>query len=85
MKKRIINIYKKLNNLEVKSNLLKLLNKKYICLGLTDADFETENILNNLAFCDELNNKNDRKLIMRYGRNYNSIIFELINKVFLSF
>ena len=77
MKQRLINIYKNIKNLEVKRNLLHLLNNKYLRLGLTDADYETEKILNNLTYCDELNNKNNRNLIMRYGRNYNNVIFKL--------
>ena len=58
-------LYKETKNLEVKRNLLKLLNNKYLSLGLTDIDFTTEKLLDSSGFkC-------------RYGRNYNTAIYEL--------
>lgn len=78
MKNRLINIYKNVKDLEVKQKLLHLLNDKFLSLGLGDADTKTEDILNSIAHCDELNNnKGNRSLIMRYGRNYCSVKFEL--------
>ena len=59
-------IYKNTKNLEVKRNLLHLMINKYLSLGLySEIDYITENILNDNGFkC-------------RYGRNYNTAIFEI--------
>ena len=66
MKNKLIQLYKKAKDLEVKRNLLHLLNKKYLSLGLySDAGWITENLLD----------KNGLKC--RYGRNYNTAIYEI--------
>ena len=64
MKNKIIELYKNTNDLEIKRNLLHLLNNKYLRLGLGDADFKTELLLDKVLKC-------------RYGRNYNSVIYEI--------
>lgn len=64
MKQKIIELYKSQKDLEVKRNLLKLLNNKYLVLGLDDVSSKTESLLEKVMKC-------------RYGRNYNSVIFEL--------
>lgn len=73
MKNKLVKLYKKTKDLEVKRNLLKFLNNKYISLSLySDSDYQTECMLMDLYTLYQ------GKLNMRYGRNYNSIIFELI-------
>ena len=65
MRQRIIELYKSVKDLEVKRNLLHLLNNKYLSLGLySDADWQTETLL-------------DKFMKARYGRNFNTAIFEL--------
>lgn len=65
MKEKIIELFKNQKDLEVKRNLLHLLNNKYLVLGLyNNADWETEKLL-------------DKVLKVRYGRNYNTAIFEI--------
>ena len=65
MKETVLELYRETKSLEVKRNLLKLLNNKYLSLGLTDVDFETETLLDNAG------------IRCRYGRNYNTAIYEL--------
>ena len=64
MKQEIVNLYKSEKNLEVKRNLLKLLNNKHLVLGLDDISHKTESLLEKIMKC-------------RYGRNYNTVIFEI--------
>lgn len=64
MKNKIIELYKNTKDLEIKRNLLHLLNNKYLRLGLGDVDFKTEILLDKVLKC-------------RYGRNYNSVIYEI--------
>lgn len=77
-KEKIINEYKKISDLLVKRNLLHLLNTKYLNIGLSDTDYITENILNNIISSNGGRLTSD--LIMRYGRNYNNMIYEFKNK-----
>lgn len=66
MKNKLIELYKKTKNLEVKRNLLHLLNARHLSLGLyLDADYLTEKLLD----------KNGFKC--RYGRNYSTAIYEI--------
>ena len=65
MKEKIIELFKNQKDLEVKRNLLRLLNNKHLVLGLcNEADWQTEKLL-------------DKILRVRYGRNYNTAIFEI--------